>query len=124
MLKLISDAMSVLNLEYGFGTYKGNSKGKIVYPYFVGEYIETEGFTEDGLQEYTFMLTGFHRGDYIRLEEAREQIENYFTRAGTSFSEGGSVTVIMYANSFPVPKEDAELKSIQINLRVNEWKVI
>lgn len=123
-LKSIKNAMSALNLNYGFITYDTKP---IVYPYFVGEYTETEGFTEDGLQEATFMLTGFSRGSgaWLTLENAKQSIENYFTREGKTFTAAdGSIAVIMYGYSFPVPKEDAELKSIQINLTIKEWKVI
>ena len=122
-LKSIKTAMSALGLNYGFVTYE---RKPIVYPYFVGEYTETEGFTEDGLQEATFMLTGFNRGQsaWLALENAKKTIENYFTREGRTFTaDDGSIAVIMYGYSFPVPKEDAELKSIQINLTVKEWKV-
>ena len=37
-LKIISDDMASLGLEYDIGTYSGNEKGKVIYPYFVGEY--------------------------------------------------------------------------------------
>ena len=123
-LKSIKAAMSAMNLNYGFVTYDTKP---IAYPYFVGEYTEAEGFTEDGLQEATFMLTGFSRGSgaWLALENAKQSIENYFTREGKAFTAAdGTVAVIMYGYSFPVPKEDAELKSIQINLTVKEWKVI
>lgn len=123
-LKTIKNAMSAIGLEYGFMRY---NKTPVVYPYFVGEYSETEGFTEDGLQESTFMLTGFSRGEgaWLALENAKKSIANYFTREGTVFTANdGSTAVIMYGYSFPVPKEDAELKSIQINLSIKEWKVI
>ena len=73
--KIISDGMASLGLEYDFGTYAGTQ-----YPYFVGEYQETEGLTEDGLQESVFMLNGFHRGEWIDLETAKEAIENYFDK--------------------------------------------
>ena len=121
-LKIISDGMSELSLEYGFGEYAGNP---VVYPYFVGEYTETEPFTEDGLQESTFLLTGFSRGSWLALEQAKESIENYFNRVSgkTVITENGSGVVVCYANSMIVPTGDAELKRIQINLNIKEWKV-
>lgn len=121
-LKMVSDGMDALGLEYGFGTYEGNP---IVYPYFVGEYQETESLTEDGLQESTFMLNGFSRGSWIDLEAAKEAIENYFdTVSGlTLIAENGNGICISYANALIVPTGDAELKRIQINLRIQEWKV-
>lgn len=126
-VKIISDAMASLGLEYGIGEYSGNKDGKIVYPYFVGEYQEMEPMNEDGLHESTFMLTGFARGKKARLtlEDAKLQIAKYFPSLGgrTTIADDGSAVVIFYSDAFPVPKEDAELKSIQVNLSVKEWMV-
>lgn len=121
-LKLVSDAMASLGIEYGFVTY---GKHPVVYPYFVGEYQETEGFTEDGLQESTFILTGFTRDSWLTLETAKEKIEDYFNRVSgyTAITANGSGVAIFYADSLIVPTGDAELKSIQINLSIKEWKV-
>ena len=121
-LKIVSDAMEALGIEYGFAEY---AKTPVVYPYFVGEYTERESLTEDGLQETTFLLTGFHRGTWLELERAKEQIENYFNQVSGKIviTEDGSAVAIFYANALIVPTGDAELKSIQINLSVKEWKV-
>lgn len=122
VLKIVSDAMAELGLEYGFVTYAGYP---VKYPYFVGEVTETESFTEDGLQESTFLLTGFTRDTWLTLEDARESIENYFNRVSgkTVITDSGSGVAIFYAHSMVVPTADAELKSIQINLSIKEWKV-
>ena len=127
ILKIVGSAMSSLGLEYGFGDYSGDANGKFVYPYFVGEYTETEPTTEDGLQEATFILTGFSRGEDARfdLEEAKEKIRKHFNpvHGRTGITSNGSAVALFYAGAFPVPKEDAELKSIQINLTIKEWMV-
>lgn len=125
VLKIVSDAMKFLGLEYGFGEYAGNEKGEIVYPYFAGEYTESESITEDGLQEGTVLLTGFTRDAWLTLEDARERIESYFNRVSgkTVITDNGSAVAVFYAHSMVVPTGDAELKSIQINLRTKEWKV-
>lgn len=119
--KIISEAMASLGLAYCFMEYAG----EVVYPYFVGEYTETEGFTEDGLQESTFLLTGFSREAWSGLEEAKDKIENYFNRVSgmTVITDSGSGVAVFYGHSLVVPTGDAELKSIQINLSVKEWKV-
>ena len=118
--------MNALGIEYGFMEYSGDAKGRVVYPYFVGEYSESESFTEDGLQESTFMLTGFSRGSWAELEEAKERIENQFNRVSgrVGITDSGSAVAIFYAHTLIVPTGDAELKSIQINLNVKEWKVL
>ena len=121
-LKIISDAMQSLGLEYGFGVY---SNSPVVYPYFVGSYTETEPTTEDGLQETSFLLTGFTREAWLTLENAKERIEQFFNQVGgkTVITDNGSAVAVFYANSLIVPTGDAELKSIQINLSIKEWKV-
>lgn len=122
VLKLISDAMESLGIEYSFGFYAPNP---VKYPFFVGEYQETEPNTEDGLQESTFMLTGYARESWLPLEDAREQIENYFNKVSgkTVITDNGSGVAIFYASSLIAPTVDAELRRIQINLSIKEWKV-
>lgn len=122
VLKIISEAMTSLGIEYGFAEYSNNP---VVYPYFVGEYTEAESMTEDGLQETTFLLTGFSRGSWLELEEAKEKIENYFNQVSgyTVITDSGSGVAIFYSHSLIVPTGDSELKRIQINLSVKEWKV-
>lgn len=124
-LNIISDGMESLGIEYGFGEYSADENGDVVYPYFVGEYTETESFTEDGLQETTFLLVGFSRGSWLELENAKEQIETYFNRVSgkTVIADNGSAVAAFYSYSLIVPTGDAELKSIQINLTIKEWKV-
>lgn len=120
-LKIISDAMDALGINYEFMEWTEPP----VYPYFVGEYQEIEPMNEDGMQESTFMLTGFSRGSYPALEDAKETIANYFNKVGgkTVSADNGSAVAIFYANSLVIPTGDAELKKIQINLIVKEWSV-
>lgn len=122
VLKIVSDAMEAMGIAYGLGTYAGNP---IVYPYFVGEYTETEALTEDGLQESAFLLTGFSRDSWLTLENAKERIQDYFDKVSGNIvmAEDGSAVAIFYAHALIVPTGDAELKSIQIQLSVKEWSV-
>ena len=124
-LKIVADAMQSMGIAYGFGVYSGDAAGRIVYPYFVGEYTESPIQDESGLQEATFMLTGFHRGTWADLEAAKAKIENHFNKVGgkTVMAEDGSAVVVFYDSALVIPKEDAELKSIQINLSIKEWSV-
>lgn len=120
-IEIIKTSLASLGINYEFATWTK----ALVYPYFVGEYQETEPMTEDGLQESTFILTGFTRGKWLELEEAKETIENYFnaTSGNVVIAESGSAVAIFYASSLIIPTEDAELKKIQINLNIKEWKV-
>ena len=119
---LIKSGMDVLDLNYAFMQWEDEPAD----PYFTGEYQEAESMTEDGLQEATFILKGWTRGRWADLETAKEKIENYFNRVSgkTVIADNGSAVAIFYANSFVVPTGDAQLKRIDINLTVKEWKVI
>ena len=81
--------------------------------------------SEDGLQEATFILKGWTRGKWLDLEAAKEKIENYFDKISGKkvIAEDGSAVAIFYAHSLVIPTGDAELKRIDINLSVKEWKV-
>lgn len=122
LLKVVSDGMAEMGIEYDFLEY---TKSPIVYPYFVGEYTETEPTTEDGLQETTFMLSGFTRDAWLTLETAKDKIESYFNKVygKTVMVDDGSAVAVFYGNALVVPTGDEELKKIQINLLCKEWRV-
>ena len=118
--KLVLEGMIALGLNYAFMEWKDNP----VYPYFTGEYQEQPVLSEDGLQEAAFILNGFTRGGWSDLEAAKKKIENYFYREGrTAIAPSGNAVAVCYNNSFVVPTGDAELKRIEIHLKVKEWKV-
>lgn len=122
ILDIISDAMKELGLNYSFMEWNDVP----IYSYFTGEYQETEPHTEDGLRETTFILTGFSRSSYFELERAKELISDYFSpiTGRATMADDGSAIVVFYAGALMIPTEDAELKKIQINLSVKEWKVM
>lgn len=120
MLQAVRTGMDFLGIHYAFMEWKGKPQ----YPYFVGEYQEPEMQTEDGRQDAAFMLTGFSRGSWQELEQARQKIEQFYHKVeGRIVTAEGSAVAIYYAGSLPVPTGDAELKKIQINLTVKEWSV-
>ena len=121
MLKAVDIGMKTLGLNYAFMQWED----EIVYPYFVGEYQESPPMSEDGLQEATFILKGWTRGKWSELETAKTNIENYFNPiyGKQVTADNGTAVAIFYENSIPVPTGDAELKRIDINLSVKEWKV-
>lgn len=124
-LKAISDAMEEIGLNYEFMEWTG----EISYPYFTGEYTETELISESGEQEAVFILDGFARDGsdsmaYLELEDAKAKIADCFPRInGRMVATQTGMAAIFYTNSFPVQMEDAALKRIQINLTVKEWSV-
>ena len=120
-LKIISDSLKALGINYEFGVWTSDPK----YPYFVGEYQEAPSLNEDGMQETTFLLTGFSRGTWLELENEKEKIAARFSKVGgkTVIADSGSAVAIFYENSMILPTGDAELKKIEINLTIKEWRV-
>ena len=120
-LKAVKAAMEEMSLEYAFRRFRR----KPAYPYFVGDYMEADPLSEDGLQECTFILTGFARGSGSEddLETAKDKIRNYFAQEGRAFPFADGVVAVAYGSAQPIPTEDAELDRIQINLTVKEWSV-
>ena len=117
-LKFINNKLVENGINYEFMQWTND----VVYPYFVGEYQEAESLNEDGLQETTFILNGFSKGSWFDLEQAKETIEKTFSNA-TAILPNGNGIAVFYSNSLVIPTGDAELKRIQINLAINEWKV-
>ncbi len=122
-LKLISDTLTSAGIPYEYDTF--NSSIEALNRYWVGEYSETEPLTESGLEESTFILTGYAKEDMLVLENDKHTIRNLFPAiSGTrAIFDNGSGVAIFYANSFPVPTGDDFIKKLQINLTVKEWKV-
>lgn len=101
-------------------------KGKAAYPYFVGELIGAGSVDESGEAEYSFLLTGFYRGeDEISLYDAAERIEECFP-AGTgkllSCRNGGMLVSVQSMTGDLPDDTDAELAKLQITLQVKRWK--
>ena len=117
-LKYINDQLIGAGINYEFGEWQSDVK----YPYFVGEYTESPPMSEDGRIEATFLLTGFSRGSWSELEEAKRKIEQLFNY-NTSILPNGSGLDVSYAGAAIVPTTDAVLKRIQINLSIQEWRV-
>lgn len=122
--KLIATELDALKINYDFEEWKGKPR----YPYFTGEYQEPESLDEDGEQEIQFILNGFARGDtaHADLEAAKKKIKKHFPKVGgrLATTESGSRVAIFYANALGnLPTGDAELKRIQINLKIKEWSV-
>lgn len=119
MLSFINEQMNILKIPYEFLEWKS----KIPDVYWVGEYTTTPTSYEDGSTENTFILTGTGRGTWHELIQQSEIIAAHFSSAGglRGQTDSGSIAVF-FSGSFPVPTGDAELKRIQINLDIKEWK--
>lgn len=118
VLKYIKDQLQGIGINYAFLRWNK----EIAYPYFVGSYNSPEPTIEDQRHDPTFTLEGFMRGSWDELEKAREKIETLF-EDNRAILPSGSCVVITYAGDFPIPIDEGELKRIQINLKIKEWRV-
>lgn len=118
-LNFIQDQMDLIAVPYELGEWSSD----VVYPYFVGEYNEDPTTTEDGAEETTLILTGFHRGKYIELEKIKKKIKKHFPPAyGLRGETDSGAIAVFYDGAFPVPTGEAQLKKIEIHLKIKEWK--
>ena len=118
-LKFINEQMEAIGVPYEFGQWSSDVK----YPYFVGEDSEEPPLTEDGLEESTIILTGFNRGNMIDLTKIKDRIKHHFPSSyGLRGQTDSGAIAVFFDGSFPVPTGEADLKKIQINLKIKEWK--
>lgn len=118
-LKFISDSMDEIAVPYEFGEWTSEVK----YPYFVGEISESPPTTEDGYEESTMLLNGWNRGNYIELEKVKNKIKKHFNPITGLCAKTDSGSIAVFFNgAYNVPTNEADLKRIQINLLIKEWK--
>ncbi len=119
--KLLDDRMSAV-VQYALGRWKGNPADENSC-YWTGETTETESpnRAENGMQEITVILRGYTRGSFLLLEKDKEKIEK--SVPCTTVLPDGTGVVILYDYGMMVPTGDAELKSMKINLTIQEWRV-
>lgn len=119
VLGVIKDEMVTVGIPYQFMTFTAPVPNR----YWVGEYSETVNGVEDGYEEGTLILTGTTKELWSTLMDDRNAIKNHFPpiEGLRKATEAGTV-VIFYENSFPVPTGDANLKRIQVNLKIKSWK--
>ena len=117
VLAYINNKLTEAGVNYEFGEWRG----KLVYPYWVGEYSETPSMNEDGAVEATLKLNGFTRGGWLGFENEKRKIEAVFYH-NTSILDDGSGVDISYSGSLIVPTGDAELKRMEITLSIKQWR--
>lgn len=119
-LEYVANLMNSLSIPYAFMRWNDDPPQDY---YFVGEYNEVPMTTreEDGRKETTIILRGFTRGNWMLLEEARAKIETNATH--TAILDDGTGIAVFYDYGTVAPTGDAELKSIKINLTIQEWSV-
>lgn len=100
-LKFISDALASAGIPYEYEEY--NSSIEALNRYWVGEYSETGPLTEDGLEESTFILTGYAKEDMLILENDKQTIKQLFPiiSGNRAILDNGSGVAIFLYKQFP-----------------------
>lgn len=120
-LIVVANIMKELEINYSFMTWDKD----IVYPYFTGEYQESDMINENGMQDSTFILNGFTRNSWLELFQSKIKIQNYFNNTSKAvIAEDSSAVAVSYLSSNVIDTGDAELKRIEIKLNIKEWRVI
>lgn len=122
-LKYVGELLTNAGINYQFMRWEVGQTGIPPDCYFVGEYMESPSATleEAGFQESTFILRGFTRGEWSLLEQNKTKIEQAVPK--TVILPTGAGITVFYDSATVVPTGDDELKSIKINLNIQEWKV-
>jgi hypothetical protein len=119
--KHFNDRMSAV-VQYALGRWKGKPADEHSC-YWTGEMTEVETLTRDenGMQEISVILRGYTRGSFLLLEQDKEKISSNVPC--TTILADGTGVVILYDYGMMVPTGDAELKSMKINMTIQEWRV-
>ena len=94
-LKFVSKQMDLISVPYEFGQWSSAA----TYPYYVGEQASPETFpAEDGSEESTIIVTGFHRGKLIDLERDKNKIKSHFNPWTGLISKTDSGSFFLYSH--------------------------
>lgn len=118
-LNYIAQMMQEIGVPYRFERWKAAELPDDYY--CVGESYLELAREEDGRYETTLYLRLFTRKEWLLLEQAKELIEKNCAR--TAILDDGTGVAVSCDSSMIVPTGDAELKSMKINLTIQEWKV-
>ena len=113
IVTLLCDEMKKLNIPYTFDAWDD----EIALPQFIGEIMESPTNTEDGLNEYKFILTGYATS-YSYLFGVADKLKSKYK---TSCIVNG--VVIKYDNTIIIDNTTDDLKQIQITFSIKEWSV-
>lgn len=116
-LSYVNSILQGAGINYSFERWNG----ELAFPYWVGEYSETDGMHEDGMTETDFILTGTTEGTWLQLHREKELIESLF-RNRTVVLSSGTGLAIYFERALIVPTETEVLKRMQINISIREWR--
>lgn len=120
-LTILRGAMEDMKLPYALGQYRAHP---LPETYFVGQWADSESFTEDGREDSTMTLLGYSRAGLDALLAASKAIQARFPDYGwTGLTSSGSGIAIAFAGVTALTDIDGAARRISINLNIKEWRV-
>lgn len=119
-LEYIGNRLAGAGIPYAFMRWEDDDFPET---YFIGSYIENDTGTteENGHFKTIFILRGYTRGSWLLLEQTKEKIRKNIPVK--DILSDGSAICISYLYGEPAPTADADIKSIKIDLQIDEWRV-
>ena len=120
-IKYFNQRMSAV-VQYAFDRWKGSVADENSCYWVCSEYTELQSpdSYETGMRETSIVLRGFTRGTLMLMEQDKAKIEK--SVPCTTVLDDGTGVSIMYDYGMVVPTGDADLKSMKINMRIQEWR--
>lgn len=121
VINYLNERMSAV-VQYALGQWEGETADTESCYWVLNDYTEVEATNRDetGMQETAVILRGFTRGKLMLLERDKEKIAKHVP--STTILEDGTGVAIMYGYGMIVPTGDADLKSMKINMTIQEWR--
>ena len=114
VLKILKKELENMNIPYTFDEWDKDYE----LPQFIGEILETPTIDEDGLNEHSFILTGYSK-TYDYLFNISDKLKNKYK---TSKIVDG--ITIKYDDTITISNDIDDLKQIQITFKIKDWSVI
>ena len=91
--------------------------------YWIGSYVEQQYLPEDQSQTTLFILDGFSTsGSWSRLEAEKETVKALFSDVRELLTSESGISVRVESVQ-TIPTGTADVKRIEIQLLVKEWRV-
>lgn len=113
VLTVLKNEFDSMNIPYTFDEWDR----EIELPQFIGEISEVPTTDEDGKNEYSFILTGYATS-YSELFTFAEQLRNKY-----KIPYIVDKVVIKYDNMTTIDNGTEDLKQIQVNLTIKDWRM-
>lgn len=119
ILRVISEEMERLNIPYEFAEWTK----PVQYPYFVGEIIEIPTEAEDGIDRFSFILSGFTRGRFLDLILTSSELKKEYPATGKMIlTEAGEGVAIYYDYLSVIDTAEPDLKRTDIYFSIFYYK--